>query len=598
MTGWQITAAITVALVAVVTFYLGRRSATLHNAAQDFDMARRTVRSRRNAAAVSGEYLCAASFLGIAGAILTDGADALWYPIGFIAGYLVLMLFVAAPLRRSGAYTLPDFVEGRLDSRGIRWFASLITVLIALLYLVPQLQGAHLAVTTLLPGPGWAGPVAVIGIVLVTVLGGGMRATTLAQAFHYWLKLFAIAVPTLVLCVVFIGDGGEGAAAGLGAPAPPTLSEDTTVTVDTPVELQVSAPTRLQAHGVVNGAPADGDVVWSPEMRHDVAAGTTLRFDGGTPTPVVVGAPADNGGWLAPGGGGTWDLFGTYSLLTALMLGTMGLPHILARFYTNPDGRAARRTTLHVVLLLGLFYLFPVLLGALSRLYVPQLLVTGQTDAAVLLLPTSVLPGIGGQILAAVIVAGVFSAFLAATSGLVYSVAGVISADLMPERVRDFRVAAVLLALTALGVALLPREPDIAHSIAIAFALAASTFCPVLVLGIWWRGLTARGAFASMSVGGLAVLTALGLDIASDYTGGWAPVFIERPALFTVPAAFVVAVLVSLASRGTRPATVNAFMLRMHAPDRLGFVTDAAIPRYGRAEERLRLSHGQGRHRR
>ncbi|GAA5105567.1 cation acetate symporter [Haloechinothrix salitolerans] len=598
MTGWEISAAATVALVAVVTFYLGRRSATLHNAAQDFDMARRTVRSRRNAAAVSGEYLCAASFLGIAGAILTDGADALWYPIGFTAGYLVLMLFVAAPLRRSGAYTLPDFVEARLDSRGIRWFASLITVLIALLYMVPQLQGAQLAVTTLFPVPDWAGPVAVIGVVLVTVLGGGMRATTLAQAFHYWLKLFAIAVPTLVLCVVFIGSGGKGAAAGLADAAPPTLPQDTTVTVDTPVKLQVSTPTTLYADGVVDGAPAKGEVLWSAEVRHDVAAGTTLRFDAGTPTPVVVGAPADNADWLAPGGGDTWDLLGTYSLLTALMLGTMGLPHILARFYTNPDGRAARRTTLHVVLLIGLFYLFPVLLGALSRLYVPRLLVTGEKDAAVLLLPTSVLPGIGGQILAAVIVAGVFSAFLAATSGLVYSVAGVISADLMPERVRDFRSAAVLLALSALGIALVPRQPDIAHGIAIAFALAASTFCPVLVLGIWWRGLTAKGAAAGMFVGGVAVLTALGLDIASDYTGGWAPVLLERPALLSVPAAFITAALVSLASRNTGSATVNNFMLRMHAPDRLGFVTDAAIPRYGRAEERIRLGHGQGRHRR
>ncbi len=597
MTGWQITAVATVTLVAVVTFYLGRRSATLHNAAQDFDMARRTVRSRRNAAAVSGEYLCAASFLGIVGAILTDGADALWYPIGFTAGYLVLMLFVAAPLRRSGAYTLPDFVEGRLDSGGLRWFASLITVLIALLYMVPQLQGAQLAVTTLLPLPDWAGPAAVIGVVLVTVLGGGMRATTLAQAFHYWLKLFAIAVPTLVLCVVFIGAGGKGAATGLADDAPPTLPQDTTVTVDTPVELQVSTPTTLYADGVVDGAPAQGEVLWSAEVRHEVAAGTTLRFDAGTPTPVVVGAPVDNGEWLAPGGD-TWDLFGTYSLLTALMLGTMGLPHILARFYTNPDGRAARRTTLHVVLLIGLFYLFPVLLGALSRLYVPQLLVTGETDAAVLLLPTSVLPGLGGQILAAVIVAGVFSAFLAATSGLVYSVAGVVSADLMPERVRDFRVAAVLLALAALGLALLPRHADIAHSIAIAFALAASTFCPVLVLGIWWRGLTAKGAAAGMLVGGLMVLTALGLDIASDYTDVWAPMIVERPALLSVPAAFLVAVLVSLASSDTKSATVNTFMLRMHAPDRLGFVTDAAIPRYGRAEERVRLGQGQGRHRR
>src|SRR5689334_6285460 len=109
---------------------------------QDFLVARRTVRSRRNAAAVSGEYLSAASFLGVAGLVLKDGVDALWYPIGFTAGYLALMLFVAAPLRRSGAYTLPDFVEARLGSTGLRKLSTAFVVCIGMLYLVPQLQGA------------------------------------------------------------------------------------------------------------------------------------------------------------------------------------------------------------------------------------------------------------------------------------------------------------------------------------------------------------------------------------------------------------------------------------------------------------------------
>ncbi|MQA62679.1 MAG: cation acetate symporter [Actinophytocola sp.] len=596
MTSAEIAITTSVALVALVTFYLGRRSATQHNVAQDFDIARRTVRSRRNAAAISGEYLCAASFVGIVGAVLADGADAMWYPIGFTAGYLALMIFVAAPLRRSGAYTLPDFVEARLGSRSLRGLASAVTVLIALLYLVPQLQGADLVVRTLLPVPGWAGPVAVTAVVLLTVIGGGMRATTVAQAFQYWLKLFAIVAPTLVMFAVFVGSGAGNGAVSLSSAGPPAFTEPTTVTVEESVTLRVSTETKFLADGVVDGEPAQSEMTLDAGVGMRVSAGTTLRFEKGTYVPVVVGSPADNAGWLMPGDGDGWDLAGTYSLIIALLLGTMGLPHILVRFYTNPDGKAARRTTLHVLLLVGLFYLFPTLLGALSRLYVPELLVTGKTDAAVLLLPTAVLPGLPGQVLAAVIVAGVFSAFLAATSGLVFSVAGVVSTGLLPERVRDFRLAAALLALVALGLSLLPRSPDLAHSIGVAFALAASTFCPVLVLGIWWRGLTAKGAAAGMVAGGGTVLVALALDIISSHTGDWAPTLVQRPALISVPAAFLLAVVISSATRGDVPATVNGVMLRMHAPDRLGFVRDSEIPRYGRAEEKVRL--GQGRHRR
>lgn len=129
-----------IVLVAVLTFYLGHRSSRSAVSTHDFLVARRTVRSRRNAAAISGEYLSAASFMGVAGIVLKDGADALWFPIGFTAGYLALMLFVAAPLRRSGAYTLPDFVEMRLGSTMLRRVSTAFVVFIGILYMVPQLQ--------------------------------------------------------------------------------------------------------------------------------------------------------------------------------------------------------------------------------------------------------------------------------------------------------------------------------------------------------------------------------------------------------------------------------------------------------------------------
>ncbi|WP_455577845.1 sodium:solute symporter family transporter, partial [Amycolatopsis keratiniphila] len=260
-----------IVLVAVLTFYLGHRSSRSAVSTHDFLVARRTVRSRRNAAAISGEYLSAASFMGVAGIVLKDGADALWFPIGFTAGYLALMLFVAAPLRRSGAYTLPDFVEMRLGSTMLRRVSTAFVVFIGILYMVPQLQGAGLTLSTILPVPVWAGALLVTFVVGFNVIAGGMRAITVVQAFQYWLKLFAIALPTFILCIVFLSSGGQGSVRPLGQPAPPTFPENTTVSVQADVTLKVTSVTVLEAYGEVEGARANGFAVWAPEAGHKVA---------------------------------------------------------------------------------------------------------------------------------------------------------------------------------------------------------------------------------------------------------------------------------------------------------------------------------------
>ena len=180
---------------AVATVAVGAYGLRLSRTTSDFLVASRSVRPRMNAAAISGEYLSAASFLGIAALIAKYGADALWYPVGFTAGYLGLLFFVAAPLRRSGAYTVPDFAEFRLGSKRVRLVAMAVVVTICTLYLIPQYQGAGVALEALLGLPRWVGPFAVAAIVLVNVVGGGMRSITLVQAFQYWLKLAAIAAP-------------------------------------------------------------------------------------------------------------------------------------------------------------------------------------------------------------------------------------------------------------------------------------------------------------------------------------------------------------------------------------------------------------------
>jgi Na+(H+)/acetate symporter ActP len=583
--------------VTVATFVVGWRASRLASTTQDFLVARRTVRSRRNAAAVSGEYLSAASFLGVAGLVLKDGADALWYPIGFTAGYLALMLFVAAPLRRSGAYTLPDFCEARLGSRALRGLAGILVVFIGILYVVPQLQAAGLALHNILPGvPLWVGSMAVATVVIVNVFGGGMRAITVVQAFQYWLKLFAIAAPTFVLCVLFIGNGGVrgGGTTSLSEPFPPTFTTATTVQIETPVILQVDENVKFAARGFIDGLAVNGSVYWHSGQEHTVDANTSLHFSKSSSVPVVKGAPADNANWFAPSSTSD-DMFTTYSLMLALFLGTMGLPHVLVRFYTNPDGRAARRTTLHVLILLALFYLFPIMLGALSRLYVPELLVTGRTDTAVLLLPSKIAPGLPGEIIGAVLTAGAFAAFLSTSAGLIVSVSGVLSTDVLRGRIRDYRLATMVAGAVPLALAIAVRQSDISLTVGMSFALAASTFSPILLLGVWWRKLTWVGAMAGIIIGGGLTLTALVLSTVSGLTGNWAPGWLNQPAIITVPIAFAVVILISKMTPQKIPADVAQVRLRMHAPDGLGLTRDRAVASFGTPEERSQLTDGRHR---
>ncbi|MEU5691024.1 cation acetate symporter [Actinosynnema sp. NPDC020468] len=581
-----------VALVATLTFLLGYVGSRRANTTPDFLVARRAIPATRNAAAISGEYLSAASFLGVAGLVLKDGIDALWYPIGFTAGYMALMLFVAAPLRRSGAYTLPDFAEARLGSAALRRWCTFFVICIGVLYLVPQLQSAGLTLNTITGLPAWLGGAAVTVIVVVNVLGGGMRAITLVQAFQYWGKLFALAAPTFVLFTVFLAGPGNGAQS-VDESGVLRFHEPVSVTAADPVKVQVDVPMRLSATGDVDGGRVDGEIYWDRGV-YSIGKGTELRFEPGSPVPVVEGSPTSNDHWLTPQTGGVGGLFETYSLIFATFLGTMGLPHVLVRFYTNPDGKAARRTALHVLYLLGLFYLFPTVLGVIARQYLPQLLVNGKTDAAVLLLPMKMMPNLGGQILGAVVAAGAFAAFLSTSSGLVVSVAGVVSTDILPGKVRDFRWATVLTGAVAIGLAFVLPRSDATLTVAMSFALAASTFCPLLVLGIWWRGLTWVGAVAGMVVGGGLVIGAQVVNVISSYTGGWAHSVFAQPALVTVPAAFFTMIMISRLTARRRPEDVNQILLRLHAPDPLGFMRDRDVQRFGTSAQRAESAKHRG----
>lgn len=566
-----------IVLITVFTLALGAFGHRWSRTTSDFLVASRTVSPRWNASAISGEYLSAASFLGVAGLVMKYGVDVLWYPVGFTAGYLAMLLFVAAPLRRSGAYTLPDFAELRLHSRRLRLLCTAIVVLIGWLYLIPQLQGAGLTLTTVSGAPDWVGALVVGGVVTANVAGGGMRSVTFVQAFQYWIKLTAISVPAAVLLLHWQTDGPDGA---LTAAQRPTFVETTTVRVDADVTVEVTRAVRVSADGVIDGERHDGPLTL-PRGPHDVQHGTRLTFPEGAPVPHLSGVPEmDNSTWVVPLSGATdhdHPLFATYSLILATFLGTMGLPHVLVRFYTNPDGRAARATTFVVVCMLSVFYLFPTIYGVLGRLYTPQLLLTGQTDAVVLVLPGAAVGGLGGDLLAGLVAAGAFAAFLSTSSGLLVSVAGVLSTDVLGRgSVRDFRLAALLAGVVPMLLALQLQGMDVSQVVGLAFAVAASTFCPLLILGIWWRRLTAAGAMAGLVAGGALCTVAVLVTVSGVRVGGWPGALLAQPAAWTVPIAFAVMVVASWCSRSRVPQDVGRTMLQLHAPESLGIAHLAA----------------------
>jgi cation/acetate symporter len=497
---------VAVALVTIATLAIGTWGLRFARTTSDFYVASRTVRPTLNASAIGGEYLSAASFLGVAGLVLVFGAEMLWYPVGWTAGYLVLLVLVAAPLRRSGAYTLPDFAEARTGSRRVRGLCSVMVVGIGWLYLLPQFQGAGVTLTATTGAPSWVGPVVVAAVVLVNVGSGGMRSITFVQAFQYWLKLTALLLPAAVLVAVWWSDGRPG-----------PVSEST-------------------------------------------------------------------GNWSLPlADGGPLGLYTTWSLIIATFLGTMGLPHVVVRFYTNPDGRAARRTTLIVLALLGLFYVLPPVYAALGRVYGDSLSQGGTGDTLVLELPSLMLPGLGGDLLTGLVTAGAFAAFLSTSSGLSIAVAGVLSQDVtgrlaarLPERLRStpdrrqvtaFRLGAVVAVVVPASAALLAPDVPVARVVGLAFAVAASTFAPLLLLGIWWRGLTPAGAIAGLLIGGVGSATSVVWTLADPAYGGWVDALLGQPAAWSVPAACLTMVAVSRATSATVPSHVRRFMVRLHTPE-------------------------------
>jgi len=583
------------ALTVLVTVGMGFWAAGRAKSASDFFVAGRGVSVGWNASAISGEYLSAASFMGVAGMVMSSGYDALWYPVCYACGYLFLLLFIAGPLRRFGAYTIPDFAEGRYDSPLFRKIAVVFVLFIGFFYTMPQMKGAgttlayvfqevdfrgtflellapHGADGSALKGfPYWAGVLVVGAVITLNVALGGMKGITLVQAFQYWAKMFAISVPVFVLMAVQ-GHYGQ----------------------------------HLQANQLQS--PLTQSI--SAEAQHSTEMASALKR-----APLSAKAPADSN-WLNPFGPLTskaakaaklgpeeskpYALLYTYSLIIALVCGTAGLPHILVRFYTNPDGAAAKRTTMWVMILIGIFYVFPPVFGVMGRNLLPALYEgsgSKGTDKIVLELPKVLNAAIGhsgavpwGSILSGMTCAGAFAAFMSTFSGLLVSMTGALAHDvygriLRPqstaqERMQMFKWCAVLLGAVSTLLGCFVEQLQINFMVGQAFAIAAASYFPLLFMSVWWRGMTMTGAATGMLTGGVSALLTVALTNFSDLK--WLPlgdfwathpllrILCEQPAIWCVPMAIGLMVVVSKLTSATVPADIRMKMLVLHAPEALG----------------------------
>lgn len=545
-----------IVLVLLMALLIGARGVAAIRSTSDFLVASRRISPALNAAAVSGEYISAASFLGVSGLVLKDGIGALWYGVGFAAGYIAMLSLVAAPMRRTGALTVPDFAEARFGSSGLRRLSGAVVLVIATLYLVPQFKAAGLVLTVVSDTPYWVGVVVAGVAVSATLALGGMRAATYVQAFQFGLKLLLFIVPAVWLVLQVGGDARREAL----APVEFTRFErPTPVEFRLGVDLTIGAPTTVSVAGRPPEELAPG--------RYHAEAGSTWTFAEGAAVPRVDGAlPPGGADWSRPlldAGGPGGPVLATLSLLVATVLGAMGLPHIIVRFHTSSDGRGARRTAAITVALLSVFYLFPGVYGALGAVLLPELYLSGGTDTVVVALPARVDSGWVGGLFTAMLSAGAFAAFLATSLGLLLALSGAVSHDLLPgATVRRLRLTTLGAALCVVALALPAGHLDVGAMVTSAFTVAASTFCPLLVLGIWWARLTARAAVAGMLVGLAASAGAIGTGLFGAPPAGIVATLLAQPALWSVPLAFLTMVLVSL--RGRPPAWANAAMLRLH----------------------------------
>ncbi|GFG54116.1 cation acetate symporter [Mycolicibacterium agri] len=495
------------ALFVVITLFVVIRAGRRKSDATEFFTGGRGFTGPQNGIAIAGDYLSAASFLGIAGAIAVYGYDGFLYSIGFLVAWLVALLLVAELLRNTGKFTMADVLSFRLKQRPVRLAAATSTLTVSLFYLLAQMAGAGGLVALLLDVNGRFGQsivIAVVGVLMIAyVLIGGMRGTTWVQIIKAVLLISGAAVMTLMVLAKF----GLDFSSILG-----------------------SAQTAIT--GSANEAVASRDV-------------------------------------LAPGaqyGGSTMSKINLISLGIALVLGTAGLPHVLMRFYTVPTAKEARRSVVWAIALIGAFYLFTLALGyGAAAIVGPDriLAAAGGQNAAAPLLAFE----LGGVLLLGVISAVAFATILAVVAGLTITASTSFAHDVYAsvlkrhkvtedEQVRVSRITAVVLGIAAIALGILANGQNVAFLVALAFAVAAAANLPTIVYSLYWPRFNTRGALWSM-YGGL-ISTILLIVFSPAVSGSktamlpnadfaWFP--LANPGIVSIPLAFILGIVGTLTAK-------------------------------------------------
>jgi cation/acetate symporter len=472
----------------------------------------------QNGVAIAGDYLSAASFLGIAGAIAVYGYDGFLYSIGFLVAWLVALLLVAELLRNTGKFTMADVLSFRLKQGPVRTAAALSTLTVSLFYLLAQMAGAGGLVALLLDISDRTGQsivIAIVGVLMIAyVLIGGMKGTTWVQIIKAVLLIAGAAFMTVLVLAKF----------GLNFS-----------------ELLGSAQAMVSSSAT--DAVAARDVI-EPGAQYGGSATSKINF---------------------------------LSLGIALVLGTAGLPHVLMRFYTVPTAKEARRSVVWAIALIGAFYLFTLVLGyGAAAIVGPDRILAsagGQNSAAPLLAFE-----LGGVILLGVISAVAFATILAVVAGLTITASASFAHDIYAsvikkgkvddkKQVKVSRITAVVIGILAIGLGILANGQNIAFLVALAFAVAAAANLPTILYSLFWRRFTTTGALFSM-YGGL--ISTIVLIIFSPAVSGsktsmipgsdfaWFP--LSNPGIVSIPLAFILGIVGTLISKDTENTDKQAEM--------------------------------------
>ncbi|MDQ3714736.1 MAG: cation acetate symporter [Actinomycetota bacterium] len=489
----------------VVTLYITFRASRNNKTAADYYAAGRTITGSQNGLAIAGDYLSAASFLGIAGAIAVYGYDGFLFSIGFLVAWLVALLLVAELLRNTGKYTMADVLAFRMRQGPVRTAAAVSTLVVSLFYLLAQMAGAGGLVALLLGVSGRGAEAAVVvvvgGLMIVYVLVGGMRGTTWVQI----IKASLLMVGALIMVVWVLAKFGFNLSSLFGSAAESSAAAAT--------------PRDVLAPGAQYGATA------------------LSQFD-------------------------------FVSLGLALVLGTAGLPHVLMRFYTVPTAKDARKSVVWAIWLIGVFYLFSLILGYGAGALVGAdtiLASPGAVNSAAPLLAFE----LGGTALLGVISAVAFATILAVVAGLTITASASFAHDIYAsvikkgvkhetsgvDEVKVARITAVVIGAVAivLGILALQAGLNIAFLVALAFAIAASANLPTILYTLFWKNFTTQGAVWSI-YGGLIVCvgliifspvvsgapvnpaTGVSPSIFKDVDFGWFP--LNNPGIVSIPVSF------------------------------------------------------------